>query len=188
MKNGFTLLELMFVVVIISVASAGAIINFGNIDKDTEKKDTANIYKQVQKSAVMYLEIDDNVYNSFMSSKNTAVGSGSPNEVFISYDMLKSSNYFSSELSRYTGLKGNYYIRIFVDKDTPVDLGIQPKEFLNTCLCLIEISGSNVTKKTIANSEGEKKDICLKNASGSYDSTCQEGSDGKWYKSADCCG
>ena len=43
MKNGFTLMELLVVIVIVSVISVSSVLAFGNIDDSTAIKDRINI-------------------------------------------------------------------------------------------------------------------------------------------------
>ena len=53
-KKGFTLMELLFVIVIVSLISISSVIVFGNIDDETSIKDRISIYKDIQKSALLY--------------------------------------------------------------------------------------------------------------------------------------
>ena len=48
-KKGFTLVELMAVLIIVSVVSVSSIITFGQINKDTSKNELANNYKEIQR-------------------------------------------------------------------------------------------------------------------------------------------
>lgn len=130
MKKGFTLIELMFVIVLLGVATASSIIVFDNIDKDTEAQDKANAYKQAQRAAYIYLELDDTAFSSFSTS--------SKNEIFISYDLIKNSNYVTADLYDYNGgeLAGNYVVKIYIAKDK------NGKDYLNSCLYSVKSDNS----------------------------------------------
>ena len=47
-KRGFTLLEILTVLVIISVVGTSSMLVFGNIDEETSQNDSENIYKDIQ--------------------------------------------------------------------------------------------------------------------------------------------
>ena len=59
MKKGFTLMELLVVIVIVAVISVSSVLAFGNIDDSTAVKDRMNIYKDIQRSAILYVDLNN---------------------------------------------------------------------------------------------------------------------------------
>lgn len=143
MKKGFTLIELLIVIVLLGIATASSIIVFNNIDKDTKSQDKSNIYKQIQRAAYIYMELNDETYRSFASE----------GEVLLSYDyIIKDSNYVTVDLEDYdddNNTNTNYFIKIYIAKDN------ENKEYLNSCILDLK-NNANGTEdwKCIANSEG----------------------------------
>ena len=88
MKKGFTLVELLIVVVLMAVISTSSIIAFDNIDNDTDATDRINMFKNIQRSASLYIDLNDDWLNQFMTNQ----------EIFISLGELKNTNYVNFDL------------------------------------------------------------------------------------------
>ncbi len=142
-KKGFTLIELMAVLIIISVVSVSSIITFGQINKDTSKNELKNTYKEIQKSAVLYLDLNDVWLKSFTSEKN----------INIKLVELKNWNYISEDIKDSVNNKeisDDYIVKIYV-------AGGEKNIYTNTCI---------YKNKTINNVQ---KSICVADENGKYD-------------------
>lgn len=109
-KNGFTLLELLTVIVIMGIVTTSSLIMFGNVDEDTQKEDRANVYKSIQRSAMLYLDLNDDWLGQFKDKK----------ELFIEISELMNTNYVGTSLEdpvTKEEIPGNYLIKLFVAKD-----------------------------------------------------------------------
>ena len=138
MKKGFTLIELLVVIVIIGVISASAVVSFSNIDNETSKKDLASKYREIQRSASVYIDLNDEWLDQFMSRK----------EIYIKLNELKNSNYIKQDLINPVTneeISSSYSVKLFID--TKDDM-----EFVNSCIVNV-INDSNIT--CIANSNGD---------------------------------
>ena len=72
-KKGFTLMELLVVIVIVAVVSVGATISFGTVDDNTAIKERINQFKEIQRSANLYLDLNDQAtINQFISDGSIA--------------------------------------------------------------------------------------------------------------------
>ena len=69
MKNGFTLMELLVVIVIVSVISVSSVLAFGNIDDSTAIKDRKNIYMDLQRKALLYADLDNSQLRTFRTDR-----------------------------------------------------------------------------------------------------------------------
>lgn len=142
-KRGFTLIELMAVLIIISVVSVSSIITFGAINKDTSKNELANTYKEIQRSAVLYLDLNDVWLKSFVSEKS----------IDIKLFELKNWNYISEDIVdsvNNTEISDNYIIKIYV-------AGTGKNVYTNTCIF--------ENKKV----NGVQKSVCVADENGKYD-------------------
>ena len=142
MKKGFTLIELMFVIVIIAVISATAIVSFSQIDNDTTKKELEDKYKTIQRSASLYVDLNDTWLEQFADR----------GEIFIKLEELKNSNYISQDLkNRLTGeeIDTSYSVKLFIDEENG-------HEFVNSCIVNIKTVDGNEQVEYIANSEGKE--------------------------------
>ena len=142
-KKGFTLVELMAVLIIVSVVSVSSIITFGQINKDTSKNELANTYKEIQRSAVLYLDLNDVWLNSFVSEK----------KIDIKLFELKNWNYVSDEIKDSINNKeisDNYIVRIYVS-------GEGKNIYTNTCI---------YENKMVNNVQ---RSVCIADETGKYD-------------------
>ena len=109
-KKGFTLMELLIVILIVSVVSVGAIISFGEVDDTAAKKERANQYAEIQRAASLYLDLHDALLKQFVSDKYT----------MIKIYTLQEEGYISKELEDPVTTKeidNNYSIVLYVDND-----------------------------------------------------------------------
>ena len=72
-KKGFTLMELLLVVLIVSIVSVGAVISFTSIDDSTALKERENQNKEIQRSASLYLDLHDSTLKQFINDKYTLI-------------------------------------------------------------------------------------------------------------------
>lgn len=141
-KDGFTLIELLIVVTLVAVISAGSAIVFEQSTASTYESDLENTYKQIQRAATLYMDLNDSWIATFQEDK----------EATIRVSELKNTNYISSKLKNPVtkeDIPNNYLIKIYLESQ-------DSKEYLNTCI--IEYSGS--TLKCISNNEGKACQCC----------------------------
>ena len=146
MKKGFTLIELMFVIVIIGVVSAAAIISFSNIDNDTSKTELQNKYKDIQRSASIYLDLNTSWLDQFADR----------GQMFIKLNELKNSNYINQNLDNpLTGeeINPDYYVKIFIKEETD-SVTLEEHSYVDTCIVDIKNEGESESINCIANSAG----------------------------------
>lgn len=182
MKNGFTLLELLFVIVIVAVISISSVIVFANIDDDTSIKDRANTYMDIQRGAILYIDLNDYWLAQFKENGN----------IKIELSELKNSNYVDINVEDPVTNKeipSNYMVQIYTAKDD------YDNEYIDTCILdkkelLTYYCNENLTHCTeseceaclnskkndcscfcqafcnkmacVANSKGETQNCCLK--------------------------
>ena len=89
-KRGFTLLELLAVVVIVAIVGVSATISFGNIEQDTSVEDLKNKYIEIQRSANLYMDLHNSDIEWFLANK----------VIYYKIATLKGENYISSDLSK----------------------------------------------------------------------------------------
>lgn len=177
MKKGFTLMELLVVIVIVSVISVSSVLAFGNIDDSTAIKDRINVYKNIQRSAKLYVDLNNSWLNQFRAK----------GFMYIGIMELKNSNYVDIEVEDpVTGeeIPSNYIIKIYTAKDSDnmeyIDTCIIDKIELNSIYCRTDVpcvdgltcpDENNCRcynqdicnrKKCVANSNGEPYDCCAK--------------------------
>ena len=86
-KKGFTLMELLAVILILAVVSVSSTIAFGNIDDTTAKTELKNKYIEIQRAASLYVDLnDDQPYIHEFSNKGITR---------ITVNELKNNNYIS---------------------------------------------------------------------------------------------
>lgn len=121
MKKGFTLMELLVVIVIVAVISVSSVLAFGNIDDSTAVKDRINIYKDIQRSAILYVDLNNSWLNQFREK----------GYMYIGINELINTNHVDSELEDpVTGDKipRRYLIKIYTAKDK------MDNDYIDTCI------------------------------------------------------
>ena len=120
MKNGFTLMELLVVIVIVSVISVSSVLAFGNIDDSTAIKDRINLYKDIQRKAILYADLDNGRLNDFRTD-------GVMN---VTINTLIDDEYINADLEDpVTGdvIPGNYFVKVYIANDGT-------SEYVDTCI------------------------------------------------------
>ena len=120
-KDGFTLLELMIVVLIVAVIGVAATISFSSIDSDTSQLELKNKYLEIQRAANLYLDLHNADLKWFMENKQIDVKIGD----------LKSENYLTNDLSNpVTGedISEAYFVRLYIAKDS------NNEDYVNSCI------------------------------------------------------
>ncbi len=175
-KNGFTLMELLFVIVIIAVISISSVVVFGNIDDETSSKDRENIYKDVQKSALLYIDLNDSWLYQFKAN----------GEIKIELSELKNSNYVSFDIKdpiTNKEIPSNYMVQIY----TAMDRYNNP--YIDTCVInKLELLEPYCNKNNVAMYDKSKCSIksCVADSDGLKDTyTVEEG--GVQVKYSTCC-
>lgn len=136
-KDGFTLLELMIVVLIVAVIGVAATISFSSIDSDTSQLELKNKYLEIQRAANLYLDLHNADLKWFMENKQIDVKIGD----------LKSENYLTNDLSNpVTGedISESYFVRLYITKDS------NNEDYVNSCI--IDRTSTGIT--CIADSYG----------------------------------
>ena len=137
-KKGFTLMELLIVIVIIAVVSVAASVSFSNIDDETAGKELANTYKDIQRAASLYLDLHDSALEQFINESR----------VTIKISTLQEENYVSKDLvNPITGedIDSSASVVIYIEKDG------NTKKYVNTCI----VSFTKDSTQCIANSQGD---------------------------------
>ena len=120
-KKGFTLIELLIVIVIMGVVGTSSMIMFNNIDDDTAEVDRENTYKTIQRSAILYLDLNDDWLKQFKDKK----------EMFIEMSELMGTNYVSSSLEdpvTNEEIPSNYIVKLYISKDR------HGREYMDSCI------------------------------------------------------
>ena len=109
-KGGFTLLELLAVVVIVAVVGVSATLAFTNIEDETAEEELKNIYIEIQRAANLYLDLHSSDLESFMQVR----------VMDFRVDELRSENYVDSDLENpvnHEPINGEYYVRLYIKDD-----------------------------------------------------------------------
>ncbi len=148
MKKGFTLMELLVVIVIVGIVTVTTIVLFDRVQNSTEEENLVNIYKDIEYSAKTYLDLNDSWLSTFNENK----------EVYISLSELQNMNYISNDLVNpitKENIPTSYLVKVYVENVNTTS------EYVNTCIINISIdSGNNEIVSCIANSNGESNNCC----------------------------
>ena len=173
-KRGFTLLEILTVLVIISVVGTSSMIVFGNIDEETSQKDSENIYKDIQRAGTLYVELKDDFLNDFVTR----------GEMLVPLYELISTNFFSGGMEvAMTNEDGTVMkdaagntikdIKVYdpytneeIDATSRVKIYVAEKtlesgkkfRYQNSCIVRPYYEGDVEKYECVANSEGKVKD------------------------------
>ena len=136
MKKGFTLMELLVVIVIVSVISVSSVLVFGNIDDSTALQDRANIYRDIQRSAALYIDLENSWLGQFREK----------GYMYARLDALMDMNYVEEGLEDpVTGdpIPRNYLVKVYTAKDSAGN------EYIDTCILNREQTSAKFCNKTI---------------------------------------
>ena len=142
MKNGFTLVELLVVIVITVTISTGSAMLFGKSNTDTNEEDLRGKYREMQRAAIIYTDLND-------SWRNTLNETG---EVSVKLGELQSTNYVSKDFSNTVTKEifpSNYIIRLYIASSGD-------NQYLDSCV--VRYSGGQ--EICIANSRGYNCGCC----------------------------
>lgn len=152
-KKGFTLMELLAVILILAVVSVSSTIAFGNIDDTTAKTELKNKYIEIQRAASLYVDLnDDQPYIHEFSNKGITR---------ITVNELKNNNYISDLSDPLSGgdIPLSYTVVIYLTDDKHIDTCIIESEYET------DATGNAIeTKHCVANSKGEFENVvCCNN-------------------------
>ncbi len=140
-RKGFTLMELLVVIVIVSVVGVSASISFNNINDSTAEIELENKYMEIQRAATLYLDLHNSSLETFIENR----------EMYMKLYVLKEQNYITNDLENpVTGdnISVDYYVKTYIPSDNSK---------VDTCILEIKSDG---TEKCIANSNGKKCGCC----------------------------
>lgn len=109
-KNGFTLLELLAVVVIVAVVGVSASLAFNNIEDDTADEELKNKYSEIQRASNLYLDLHSSDLEWFMKNR----------VIYYKVSDLKNENYITDDLENpVTGelIPTDYYVKLYIKSD-----------------------------------------------------------------------
>ena len=149
-KKGFTLVELLFVLVIVSIISVSAIVIFNQTSEVSSEEKTRNAYLDIQRAAKLYIDLNDSWVKQFNER----------DRVYIAIGELESKNYVSTSLGDMFSeeeIPSYYLVEVYVTNNG--------KGFVDTCVIDAGDDGESSTVKCIADSDGNinpNKNICCK--------------------------
>lgn len=139
-KDGFTLLELLAVVLIVAVVGVTATMSFSNIEHQTEEEELQNIYIEIQRAANLYLDLHSSNLEWFIQNK----------KIDFKLADLKSENYIDFDLENpitNEPISSEYYVRLVVNSDAT-----------EVKSCIIDRNSEGFT--CIANDMGKPEHCC----------------------------
>lgn len=142
MKNGFTLMELLVVIVITAVISAGSAMVFGKSNSDTNEEDLRGKYIEMQRDANIYVDLNESWRSTLNENRVITVKLGE----------LQSANYvprnFKNSVTK-EEFPSNYIIKLYI-------ASIGDNEYLDSCI----VRYSNGQEVCVANSKGYSCECC----------------------------
>lgn len=144
-KKGFTLIELLVILAVMAIAGVASLVLFSTSNENADKEELKNKYMEIQKAAVVYVDLNNSWLSSFTSG----------NEIYVKLGELQNTNYLSRNINNpVTGEKfpGSYLIKIF---KTTFD-GNESTSFIDTCI----ISREGENTRCIADSDGNSCECC----------------------------
>lgn len=142
MKNGFTLVELLVVIVITVTVSTGSAMLFGKSNAVTNEEDLRGKYREMQRAAIIYTDLNDGWRKTLNEQRSVSVRLGE----------LMNTNYvdknFSNTVTKETFPK-NYIIKLYIASSGD-------NEYLDSCV----VRYSNGQEICIANSRGYDCGCC----------------------------
>lgn len=145
-NKGFTLIEILVVIVIMSIIGVSSSIVFKNVDKETAQTDLVNKYIAIQRAASMYFDFEEGGIEQLTNYE----------EVRINLSSLSEKNYISTDLTdpvTKSEIPGYYYVKFKLSS---------AKDEVLTCIINEVNLGGEITEQCISNSEGLPKNCCVK--------------------------
>ena len=142
MKNGFTLMELLVVIVLTAIISAGSAMIFSKSNSDTNEEDLRGKYREMQRAANIYVDLNDSWRNSLNEDRKISIKLGE----------LQASNYVDKNFKNSVTNKAfpsSYIIKLYI-------ASAGDNEYLDSCV----VRYSNGQEVCIANSKGYACECC----------------------------
>ena len=164
-KKGFTLMELLVVIVIVAVVSVGAIISFGTIDDSTAVRERENQYIELQRSGNLYIDLHNSTLKQFVTDRYALIG----------FYTLQEEGYIARYLEDpVTGNEidsSNYAVVLYIDSHTN---GTEKIDDVSSCIVDIGHDMESEKEKVFVKSCGptaKKEDYfrCVANQYGKND-------------------
>jgi len=108
-KSGFTLLELLAVIVIVAVVGVSSTLAFGNIEDGTSEEELKNIYIDIQRAANLYMDLHNSDIEWFIENK----------VIYYKIEDLRSENYIDQDLENPVTkepISGENYVKIYINE------------------------------------------------------------------------
>lgn len=142
MKNGFTLVELLVVIVITVTVSTGSAMLFGKSNAVTNEEDLRGKYREMQRAAIIYTDLNDGWRKTLNEQRSVSVRLGE----------LMNTNYIDKNFSNTVTKENfpkNYIIKLYIASSGD-------NEYLDSCV----VRYSNGQEICIANSRGYDCGCC----------------------------
>lgn len=142
MKNGFTLMELLVVIVLTAIISAGSAMIFSKSNSDTNEEDLRGKYREIQRAANIYVDLNDSWRNSLNEDRKISIKLGE----------LQASNYVDKNFKNSVtnqAFPSSYIIKLYI-------ASAGDNEYLDSCV----VRYSNGQEVCIANSRGYACECC----------------------------
>ena len=144
-KKGFTLMELLIVIAIVAVVGVASAISFNSVNEDAAKEELINKYMEIQRSANLYLDLNNSELEWFMQNHYSD----------IKLTDLRQGNYITSDLTNPVtkeDISEKYYVRLCVNEDD---------DYVESCIIDKTVNNSGVpVVKYIANQYGKEGEGC----------------------------
>lgn len=145
-KDGFTLLELLVVIAIMAVVGVASVVMFSTSTEESDEDDLIAKYKEIQSSALVFIDLNDSWLTSFTNS----------GEIYVRLGEMQNENYLSSRIiNPITGeeFPSSYLVKVY---KTNLVSGNDNTEYVDSCI----ISNSGGNTMCISNSKGNSCECC----------------------------
>ena len=142
MKNGFTLMELLVVIVITAVIATGSAMIFNKSNSDTNEEDLRGKYREIQRAANIYIDLNDSWRTTLNENRKVSIKLGE----------LQSSNYVAKNFKNTVTnqvFPSNYIVKLYIASSGD-------NEYLDSCV----VRYSNGKEICVANSKGYACECC----------------------------
>lgn len=146
-KKGFTLIELMVVIMILAIVSASSVVIFDNTDKNTADSELRATYTGLQRDAILFMDLTD----SWRTQLN------SNGYIFIKLNELENQNFVEAGITdptNYDEIPRDYVVKIYIDEKT-----INGEEKTRLDSCVLDLKNEN-NPRCVANSDGYPCNCC----------------------------
>ena len=143
-KNGFSLIELLFVIVIVATISVSSVVLFNKTTEKSMDEEKKGIYLDIERAALLYVDLNETWLNEFNEN----------NLVYLTVGELTTKNYISKNVItriKNANIPSYYLVKIYI-----TDNG---NGYVDSCIVDIEENGN---EKCIANSDGISSNCCDK--------------------------